>query len=134
MARHSSEQREYDARNHPVYYLTLPKSKIYKRMIEENPSVKLSISTFYRLCDKNFKKPTKKTDVCPVCKRAKSLLKKITSNLPENLRTEYLEEYKAYEQHYLVGQNQREVFNYQKNNLEEGSCIIVMDFKQNIKL
>ena len=105
LVKHSSEQREYDARNHPVYYLTLPKSKIYKKMIEENPFVKLSISTFYRLCDKNFKKSTKKTDVCLVCKRAESLLKKIKSNLPENLIAEYLEEYKAYEQHYLVAQH-----------------------------
>ena len=82
----------------------------------------------------NYKKPTKKTDVCPVCERAESLLKKTKSNLPQNLIAEYLEEYKAYEQHYLVAQHQREVFNYQKNNLEEGSCIIVLDFKQNIKL
>ena len=103
-------------------------------MLEENSSVKLSISTFYRLCDKNSKKPTKKTDVCPVCKRAESFIKDIMCNLSQNLRAEYLEEYKAYEQHYLVAQHKGEVFNYQNNNLEEGSCIIVMDFVSITKL
>ena len=99
LVKHSSEQREYDARNHPVYYLALPKSKIYKKMIEENASVKLSISVLYRLCDKNFKKPTKKTNVSSVCKRIENLVEETKSNPPHNQRAEYLEEYKAYKQH-----------------------------------
>ncbi|OMJ29510.1 hypothetical protein AYI69_g987 [Smittium culicis] len=50
-----------------VMYLTQTKSYIYHQLLKENPGLKLGLSTFYNVCPKNFKKPTKRTDMCLVC-------------------------------------------------------------------
>ena len=77
LKKYSSEQRDFNSRGESVYYLELPKSKIYQKMKEDHPRIKMSISSFYKLCSKNFKKATKKTDYCPICKSAIALAKKI---------------------------------------------------------
>ena len=59
LKKYSSEQRDFNSRGEPVYYLELPKSKIYQKMKEDCPRIKMSISSFYKLCSKNFKKATK---------------------------------------------------------------------------
>ncbi|OMJ20594.1 hypothetical protein AYI70_g4011 [Smittium culicis] len=51
----------------PLMYLTQTKSYIYHQLLKENPGLKLGLSTFYNVCPKNFKKPTKITDMCKVC-------------------------------------------------------------------
>ena len=95
----------------------------------------MSISSFYKLCSKNFKKATKKTDYCPICKSAIVLAKKINNtNYTEDDRKEFAEEYRTYEEHYATAQHQRNMFSYQRNNLAEGACLIIMDYKQNIKI
>ena len=60
-----------------VYYLGVPKREVYHRMIKDHPQLqeKLSLSKFYKLCPKNFKKATKKTDVCQVCEAGKKVKK-----------------------------------------------------------
>jgi len=71
--------------NEPVYFLEKSKSEIYKQLKNENPNLKLSISKFYKLCPKNFKKPKKLTDICPICINGKKAEKKLLTTYSQQL-------------------------------------------------
>ena len=53
----------------------MPKREIYKKLIHET-GIKMSLSSFYKYCKKSFKKPVKKTGLCPICKNGFNLKKK----------------------------------------------------------
>ena len=72
----------------PIYYLEKTKRDIFNQMKSEHPEVKLSLSTFYKLCPKNYKKAQKKTDICQICikrKRAESSLSTNNSLTPNTI-------------------------------------------------
>ena len=61
-----------------------PKWAIYYEIKAENPDLKLSLSKFYKLCPKYFKKPKKMTDMCRICvdgKKAEKNLLLLKSNI-----------------------------------------------------
>jgi hypothetical protein len=51
--------------NH-VYHLEVSKRHVYDQLMADHPETKLSLSTFYKNCPKNFRKPRKMTDMCYV--------------------------------------------------------------------
>ena len=54
-----------------VYYLEKPKREIYYELKVQHPELRLSLSRFYKLCPKNFKKAKKITDMCDVYEKEK---------------------------------------------------------------
>ncbi|OMJ23945.1 hypothetical protein AYI70_g1913 [Smittium culicis] len=51
----------------PIYIKGRRLGEDYHQLLKQNPGLKLGLSTFYNVCPKNFKKPTKRTDMCKVC-------------------------------------------------------------------
>ena len=49
-------------------------------MKSEHPEVKLSLSTFYKLCPNNYKKAQKKTDMCQICIKEKKAENSLSIN------------------------------------------------------
>lgn len=134
LIKYSSETREMNRKKEKIYYLLLPKRDIYKKLIDST-NTKISLSSFYNLCGKNFKKPIKRTDLCTICENGQYLKKILGSKeLSIQERTEIQSEFFLYEKHFNSSVYQRNKFNQQRKDLSEGSCIILMDFKQNIKL
>ena len=108
-------------------------------MKEENPQLKLSLSGFYKIRGKNFKKPVKKTDICPICANGQLIEKKIRAEymkqyIDEEQIFELQQQYKAYKKHHKLAQYQREEHNKQIQSLDENACVVIMDFKQNLKI
>ena len=78
--------------------------------------------------------PKRITDVCGICEIGKSLEKIDASRLNEEEKKEYERDVIILQKHIEVYQNQRESFNYIRNNLSSEECLIVMDFKENFRL
>jgi hypothetical protein len=114
----------------PIYYLEKPKKEIYQLLKIDHPNLKLSLSKFYKLCPKNFKKASKMTDMCPICVNGKNIEKKlqVTNN------QELLNEVELYHQHLFFKDQQRNLFNESINSTTNSSCVIILDFKQNFKI
>lgn len=129
----SSETRELNKKNKYIYYLLMPKKEIYNKLIKEK-DIKISLSTFYKMCDKNIKKPIKKTDLCPICTNGQKIKRKTNNRMSEIEKRNILEEIELYEKHLKLSEHQRKMFNEQKSNLTSFDCIVLMDFKQNIKI
>jgi hypothetical protein len=116
--------------NEPVYFLEKPKSEIYNQLKSENPNLKLSISKFYKLCPKNFKKPKKLTDMCPICINGKKAEKKLLTTNSQQLA----DDVELYHQHVFFKDEQRKCFKKSIENTTNTSCVIILDFKQNFKI
>lgn len=114
-------------RNQPIMNLQQSKSYIYKKLIEENPEIKLGRSTFYKLCPKNFQYSKKKTDMCDICENGKKLEKRLGEN-SEDRRIKFFKDHKE------LNQDQKTYYRQKIQNLEDDECIVVMDFKQNFKI
>ena len=114
-------------RNQPVMNLKQTKRYIYKKLIEENPGIKLSTSVFYKLCPKNYKYCKKKTNMCDICVNGKKLERKLgeTSNDPR---------LKYFKDHQELNKDQKSYYKQKIQNLDSDECIIVMDFKENFKI
>ncbi|OMJ17603.1 hypothetical protein AYI70_g5875 [Smittium culicis] len=61
------------------YKIKTSKLEIYQKIISEDPNLLFGLSTFYRLCPKNFKKSKKRTDMCPICINGEKNLKRLRS-------------------------------------------------------
>ncbi|CAG8808716.1 11648_t:CDS:2, partial [Dentiscutata erythropus] len=104
-----------------VYFLEKSKHDIYFELKSQYPDIKLSLSLFYKLCLKNFKKAQKKTDMCQVYikgQQAEKKLQQLTSIISTTnpIILENLKEMQLIE------------------HITSSSCIIVMDFKENIRI
>jgi hypothetical protein len=116
--------------NLPIYYLEKTKKEIFYQLKADHPNLKLSLSKFYKLCPKNFKKASKLTDMCPICVNGKKNKKKLQSSNNQEL----LDEVKLYHQHVFFKDQQRNLFNNAIDLTTNSSCVIVLDFKQNFKI
>ena len=91
-------------------------------------------STFIKYIGKEYKKAKKRTDLCGICELSQNILK----NNYFNLNKEYKKQYKITEEilklHKHVLNNQRKEFEYLINNLNQDSCVLLMDFKENFKV
>lgn len=114
-------------RNQPVLNLQQSKSYIYNKLIEENPEIILSKSTFYKLCPKNYQFSKKKTDMCDICVNGKKLEKRLGEN-SQDKRIKFFKDHKE------LNLDQKNYYRRKIQNLEDDECIVVMDFKQNFKI
>ncbi|OMJ09121.1 hypothetical protein AYI69_g10803 [Smittium culicis] len=86
----------------------------------EEPNLQLGLSTFYRLCPKNFKKSKKRTDMCPICINGEKNLKRLRSL--DNSGTAVTSE--------IRDRLHNEINNYEESN----ECVVIMDFKENFRI
>ena len=78
-----------DGKGNSIRYLRQTKISIYNKIKETYPRIKLSRTKFYKSCPSHFKKPQKKTDICPICLEGQRLEKKIRSIKDMNLKQIY---------------------------------------------
>lgn len=147
----------------PVYYLSENKHTLYYKFKQAFPKIKLSKSSFYNYIPNYFKYSSKKTDQCDICEQGKKNLQKLFKLQTEihkdcNEKTRYLcisdlcsgfqkiesvvlEKYEniqkniqIYNSHKKHTQQQRKKYNNIVENLAEDSCVLVIDFKENLRL
>ncbi len=107
--------------------------------MQENPGLSISLSKFYKLCPKNYKKAKKLTDVCQICETGKKMEKKLAKLLVNGKATphamELLREQVSYfKQHLLIKNEQKRLYDESVERTSAISCVIVMDFKENFKI
>ena len=114
--------------NKKIYYLQESKIYIYEKLKEEFPNLKISLPKFYNIIPKNFKLPKKESDKCPICFTGKKLEKKriFSEQEKKSLETCRL--------HSKFNQIQKKLYNKNIENIDENSCLMIVDFKQNFKL
>ena len=116
------------------YSLLKTRKEIYENMVLNN-EISISISTFYKLVPNNIIKSKKLTDMCNICNLKKSLEKtknSCTSNntpVPEIIENDLM----AISQHEKFYKHQNKQYNMDISNLDHRSCVIVIDFKENLK-
>jgi hypothetical protein len=122
-----------------IRYRNCTISKLYfcwtKYCLDNNLSY--CASTQFRKVIENLKiikKPKKKSDMCAICVDGQKAKRQITSETNE-YRIELLnEKISLYERHVNDYTHQRNEFNSQKDNVSTHEVILVMDFKENIKI
>ena len=120
---------------------------LYVNFCRENGN-RLSETKFRQLVPKNIKPSRKATDLCPYCedlpkinKRKRDLIEEIESSNPSNNLNDLNESFQKLDQYEIVINNHRNRNDLQRKAFEEGieklkeaEGMIVMDFKENIKL
>ena len=111
-----------------IYYSQESKIYIYEKLKEEFPNLKISLPKFYNIIPKNFKLPKKESDKCPICFTGKKLEKKriLSEQEKKSLDTCKLNS--------KFNQFQKKLYNKNIENMDEKSCLLIVDFKQNFKL
>ncbi|PVV01281.1 hypothetical protein BB560_004307, partial [Smittium megazygosporum] len=122
-----------------VRFLTKPKREIFHLLKNRYPGIRLGLSKFYELCPKNFKKSTKRTDVCNICVAGEKVKKQYEmlrrSQVADSTQIARLKEsVDEYKVHKMLSSKQRLNFNSQIGRLQGKSCIIITDFKENFKI
>ncbi|OMJ10022.1 hypothetical protein AYI69_g10412, partial [Smittium culicis] len=107
----------------PVMYLTQTKSYIYHQLLKENPGLKLGLSTFYNVCPKNFKKPTKRTDMCKVCVaglKVEKMYRSVVSShgIDSDRARKLMKAYQDFKDHKILVYEQRGRFTNLEENFE----------------
>lgn len=117
------------------YSLLKTKKEIYENMKIKN-EISMSLSTYYKLIPKNIIKSKKQTDMCNICNLKSSLEKRKEECeiknllLPESINSDL----KAINQHQDFYTHQNREYKKDINELDNESCIIVIDFKENLKV
>lgn len=120
--------------------LNFQKKVIYYKYIEDINNKRASTSnfitynTFLKYIPKYFKKGKRKTDVCGICELGKSL-KNIDKNILSNeQKKEVIRNENILKNHIQCVDNQKLQFNLIRNNLDNETCLLIMDFKENFRL
>ncbi|OMJ20340.1 hypothetical protein AYI70_g4167 [Smittium culicis] len=105
----------------------------------ETPGLKLGLSTFYNVCPKNFKKPTKRIDMCKVCvavSKVEKLYRSAVSShgIDSESARKLMKTYQDFKDHKIFVDEQRGRFASLEGNLVNDSCILIYDFKENFKI
>ncbi|OMJ17474.1 hypothetical protein AYI70_g5948 [Smittium culicis] len=122
------------------YKIKTSKLEIYQKIISEDPNLLLGLSTFYRLCPKNFKKSKKRTDMCPICINGEKNLKRLRSldnsgtAVTGEIRDKLQYEINNYEGHKEIKKKQIIAYKSCLNKLESNECVVIMDFKENFRI
>jgi hypothetical protein len=116
-----------------IKYLERSKKEIYREFIKDGND-NITYNTFVKYCPKNFKKGVKWTDVCGICELSKTILNKDYNSLSTDDKKEYKITEEILYMHRTVVENQKNQFNLIKENLNDKSCILILDFKEIFKL
>ena len=101
------------------------------------PNEKISQLTFFKYIPNNFISPKKRTDICPICSKKQKItqaLNNTNNNFSSENEQKLNNELKIIDHHQKIINHQKNQFNFSKENLEKGECILIMDFKENMKL
>ena len=131
---HSNGSSKMDVNGKEIRFIYKPKNQIYKVFKEKNTNIKMSLSKFYYLCQKNYKEGAKKTDICSICTKGKSSKKAILISLATRKRNSIEEQKEICLQHQVVVEKQKESFRRDIKQLDRSTCRTTMDFNQNIKI
>lgn len=133
------------------------------RKYEGNATVEMSESTFRKLIPKKYKKPHRKTDMCHICAELPRLERQLKAEqdlpkpgtlsedeisellepgqTPQDIRYQNAEKIQdlnlkiiTIKKHREFKDEQRQQFKNDKLQLAEGDALLVMDFKENIRL
>ena len=123
-----------------VRYLQDTKSNLHREFIEKH--FYLSRKSFDKYTPKEVKKCKRDTDKCIICAEGIKLRQSVTQletiacrSLDQDQElAKALKDLKAIDEHIVLQQEIRSVFKEQKRELPVGAAIIVMDFKENMKL
>lgn len=102
----------------------------------KNNEIEISISTYYKLIPKNIIKSKKQTDMCNICTLKKTLekkkeeYKKNKKDLPESFEKNI----KIINTHQKFYMHQNEEYKKDIKEIKEDSCVIIIDYKENIKI
>src|SRR5579871_5408062 len=126
----------------PVRYLNNSISNLYKKYKQNNPTKKISRSSFYNNIPKKYKKTKKFTDLCPICEGHKknmqywrSLKSKLSIKTFQLININILKtEIKYGKYHKIFIDIQRACFHAEIFNLKSQHSILLIDFKENLKL
>jgi hypothetical protein len=80
------------------------------------------------------KKAKNKQDVCPICKESRKhhdRLKGMSENPEVEMSEEEKDALKSFQLHRITVDQRKKDFSDQLNNLKDGSCILIIDFKGN---
>ena len=111
----------------PVRIRTFSINESFKKFQIKYPNL-CSRSTFFKYKPKNIKTSKRYTDFCPICKSSKKLLEmKPESGI-------YKDKYDDAIFHQELAKTRSMDLQETINNLKEGSCVLIMDFKENIQL
>ena len=134
-----------------IYYIEYTFTKIYYKYIESNPINHVSKSCFFTYIPPNFKQPKKKSDMCKIClahDQLKSQERKFNSIInqqtiqqnqtnmadAQKLLQSIHDKLKTVEGHKLIRDNQCGIYNNETNIQDTRSCVVILDFKENISL
>src|SRR5579871_1096224 len=126
----------------PVRYLNNSISNLYKKYKQDNPTKKISRSSFYNNIPKEYKKAKKFTDLCPICEGHKknmqywrSLKSKLSIKTFQSININILKTEIEYGKYYKIFIDiQRAYFHAEIFNLKSQHSILLIDFKENLKL
>lgn len=124
-----------------VRFLEMTINQAY-RIYYNQSKYKLSKSSFVKFRPLEVIKAKRDTDLCPVCVTKYAVADKIKKISNKNFittsdRTELetlTENAKELELHYEAKNKVKGIFNNQKESLQKGEALIVMDFKENVSL
>ena len=103
-------------------------NECFKLFLQKYPKL-CSRSTFFKYKPKNIKTSKRYTDFCPICKTSKKILKMNPGQLGI-----LQESYDDAVFHKELSVKRSEDIKNAINNITEGTCVLVMDFKENIQL
>jgi hypothetical protein len=125
-----------------VRYLNNSITNLYKLYKKTYPNKKISRSTFFNNIPKEYKKAKKRTDLCPICENGKKneqcwkiLQQKINKDQFKPINISKLkEEIEFTKYHKKFVEIQRACFHAEIYNLKSQHAILLVDFKENLKL
>jgi hypothetical protein len=136
----------------PKYVTVVVRAKSKKELHRELPAQhRVSYSTFAKLQPFNVRRAKRKTDMCEICQKGKEATqqlveaaeresKRVRLNNPAAPDTDNSdleaarENVRLYHVHQQVAQFQREHYDTSRKQLKDGQALILMDFKENLKL
>src|SRR5579871_4581122 len=126
----------------PVRYLNNSISNLYKKYKQDNLTKKISRSSFYNNIPKEYKKAKKFTDLCPIYEGYKknmqcwrSLKSKLSIKTFQLININILKTKIKYRKYYKIFFDiQRACFYTEIFNLKSQYSILLIDFKENLKL
>ena len=103
-------------------------------MFTQESNIKVAESTFRNYIPKWFKKPKRKTDMCGICADLPMLERRLERETDPEARQEIELDIQRSRHHRDKKDARREDFINDKQALKSGEVIIVMDFKENLRL
>jgi hypothetical protein len=121
----------------PVYFRQCSIAKAFQLFKDQHPDIKCGRSSFYKYKPKNVKRPRSRFDVCTICKEAdkhQEELQQRRDTPGSRMSIEEIETLDGMKFHREMVSKRYLDAKHQLENIQEGQCILTMDFKANVTL